>query len=169
MFLKKETKFYVTLNSFFGSQIESKMLSAAIITALILNDLRFFWVFISLLFCLLLLLSLPIFGQSLGQFEDKSFKTKSRKLSRQNTKMIHRWIVGILCVLLGIFTGISSGVIDKFLTSKTKIIPLLLISFWQTTSWSKLDVYYSRIVESHTFRTYLQIMFSKVVRKLLFL
>jgi hypothetical protein len=38
--------------------------------------------------------------------------------------MIHRWnptlqIVGILCVLLGIFTGISSGVIDKFLTIKT--------------------------------------------------
>ena len=164
MFLKKETKFY-TLNPFFGSQIESKMLSAAIITALILNDLRFFWVFISLFFCLLLLLSQPIFGQSLGQFEDKSFKAKSRKSSRQNTKMIHRWIVGILCVLLGIFTGISSGVIDKFLTSKTKIIPLLLISFWQTTSWSKLDVYYSRNVESHTFRTYLQIMFSKVVRK----
>lgn len=35
--------------------------------------------------------------------------------------MIHRWTVGILCVLLGIFTGISSGVIDKFLTSKTPI------------------------------------------------
>lgn len=39
--------------------------------------------------------------------------------------MIHRWnptlqIVGILCVLLGIFTGISSGVIDKFLTSVAK-------------------------------------------------
>jgi len=40
--------------------------------------------------------------------------------------MIHRWnptlqIVGILCVLLGIFTGISSGVIDKFLTSVAKV------------------------------------------------
>lgn len=34
--------------------------------------------------------------------------------------MPHRWVVGILCVLLGIFTGISSGVIDKFLTSVAK-------------------------------------------------
>ena len=33
--------------------------------------------------------------------------------------MSQRWTVGIICVLLGIFTGISSGVIDKFLTSKT--------------------------------------------------
>ena len=34
--------------------------------------------------------------------------------------MIQRWGFGIICVLLGIFTGISSGVIDKFLTSKPK-------------------------------------------------
>lgn len=33
--------------------------------------------------------------------------------------MSQRWTVGIICVLLGIFTGISSGVIDKFLTIKT--------------------------------------------------
>merc|ERR1711981_673518 len=46
-------------------------------------------------------------------------KTKKHRKTRQNTNMIHRWIVGILCVLLGIFTGISSGVIDKFLTIKT--------------------------------------------------
>jgi len=34
--------------------------------------------------------------------------------------MSQRWTVGIICVLLGIFTGISSGVIDKFLTSVAK-------------------------------------------------
>jgi len=35
--------------------------------------------------------------------------------------MSQRWTVGIICVLLGIFTGISSGVIDKFLTSAAKV------------------------------------------------
>merc|ERR1711881_795054 len=50
----------------------------------------------------------------------KYFVKKNTKKQRQNTNMIHRWIVGILCVLLGIFTGISSGVIDKFLTSVAK-------------------------------------------------
>jgi len=76
------------------------------------------------LFYLLLLLTCPCpyLGKHWDTLKTENFKTKStkiRKYPRQNTKMIHRWIVGILCVLLGIFTGISSGVIDKFLTIKT--------------------------------------------------
>jgi len=35
--------------------------------------------------------------------------------------MIHRWIFGILCVLIGVFTGQSSGVIDQFLKSVAKV------------------------------------------------
>ena len=62
-----------------------------------------------------------------GHRKFSNYLQRRPETSRQNTNMIHRWnptlqIVGILCVLLGIFTGISSGVIDKFLTSKTKII-----------------------------------------------
>merc|ERR1719422_2693619 len=33
--------------------------------------------------------------------------------------MIHRWIVGILCVLLGFFTGISGDVFEQFIKIKT--------------------------------------------------
>ena len=60
-----------------------------------------------------------------------------KKFQHKTTKMIQRWFVGILCVLLGIFTGISSGVIDKFLTSKQKIIilPKTLLAISNLTNY----------------------------------
>ena len=44
--------------------------------------------------------------------------------------MSQRWTVGIICVLLGIFTGISSGVIDKFLTSKNHNFLIFYLKIW---------------------------------------